>query len=258
MIGPGTPARRGPATHFAPPTLETAIVARDPRDKMRLHAALTQLAEQDPLINVRQDDIRQEIYVSLYGEVQKQVIEATLAAEYGLRAELPRNHADLRGTARPGRHGGGSPARAGEPVPRHAGIRIDPAAAGSGTAFRLEVGHQGVPLYIYKNMEGFAAAMRQYVTETLRQGLYGWQVTDCTVTLTRSRYSVPDGPPSTRGPLSGPQDFRKLTPLVVMARARAGPARWSASRSTASAWIPRPTRSPCCCPPWPGCTRSPR
>src|SRR6516162_10022493 len=68
--------------YFAPPTLETAIVARDPRDKPRLHVALTQLAEQDPLINVRQDDIRQEIYLSLYGEVQKQVIEATLATEY--------------------------------------------------------------------------------------------------------------------------------------------------------------------------------
>ena len=35
--------------------------------------------------------------------------------------------------------------------------------------------------------------------------------------MTRSAYSVPDGPPATRGPLSGPQDFRKLTPLVVMA-----------------------------------------
>jgi ribosomal protection tetracycline resistance protein len=74
-----------------------------------------------------------------------------------------------------------------------------------------------VPLFIYKNSESYAAALRQYVTETLRQGLYGWQVTDCTVTVTRSAYSVPDGPPSTRGPLSGPQDFRKLVPLVVMA-----------------------------------------
>lgn len=58
-------------------------MARDPRDKARLHAAITQLAERDPLINVRQDAIRQEIYVSLYGEVQKQVVEATLATEYG-------------------------------------------------------------------------------------------------------------------------------------------------------------------------------
>jgi ribosomal protection tetracycline resistance protein len=211
--GPGTAGQH----HFAPPTLETAIVARDPRDKMRLHAAMGELAEQDPLINVRQDDIRQEIYVSLYGEVQKQVIEATLAAEYGLLAEF-------RGTTpicveRPLRAGAAEEVLHGPGNPFFAtiGIRVDPAAAGSGMAFRLAVGHEDVPLYVYKNMEGFAAAMRQYVTDTLRQGLYGWQVTDCTVTLVRSQYSVPDGPPTTRGPLSGPQDFRKLTPLVVMA-----------------------------------------
>jgi ribosomal protection tetracycline resistance protein len=89
--------------------------------------------------------------------------------------------------------------------------------AAAGTAFRLEVGHQSVPLFIYKSVENFAAAMEQYVTETLRQGLYGWQVIDCPVSLIRSQYSVPDGPPSTSGPLSSPQDFRKLTPLVLMA-----------------------------------------
>ena len=203
--------------HFAPPTLETAVVPRDPRDKARLHVAITQLAEQDPLINVRQDDVRQEIYVSLYGEVQKQVIEATLDTDYGLRAEF-------RGTTpicveRPVRTGTAEEILHAPDNPFLAtlAVRVDPAPAGSGIGFRLEVGHQGVPLFIYKNRESFAAAMRQYVTETLRQGLHGWQVTDCTVALTRSQYSVPDGPPTTRGPLSGPQDFRKLTPLVVMA-----------------------------------------
>src|SRR5262249_32457499 len=45
---------------------------------------LSQLAEQDPLINLRQDDERQEIYVSLYGEVQKEVIQSTLASDFGL------------------------------------------------------------------------------------------------------------------------------------------------------------------------------
>jgi len=212
----------GPASqhHFAPPTLETAIVARDPRDKMRLHAAMSELAEQDPLINVRQDDTRQEIYVSLYGEVQKQVIEATLATEYRLPAEF-------RGTTpicveRPARTGTAQEILHAPENPLLATLafRIDPAAPGSGTQFLIEVGHEEVPLYIYKNMDGFAAAMRQYVTETLRQGLHGWPVTDAVITLTRSRYSIADGPPSARGPLSGPQDFRKLTPLVVMAALR--------------------------------------
>src|ERR1041384_4600184 len=68
---------------FSPPTLET-VVESDRRGA--LHAALTELAEQDPLINLRLDDRRGEISVSLYGEVQKEVIAATLAEEYGVAA----------------------------------------------------------------------------------------------------------------------------------------------------------------------------
>ena len=34
--------------------------------------------------------------------------------------------------------------------------------------------------------------------------------------MTECAYSVPDGPPSRRGPLSTAADFRKLTPIVVM------------------------------------------
>jgi ribosomal protection tetracycline resistance protein len=211
--------------HFAPPTLETAVAARDPRDKARLHAALTQLAEQDPLINVRQgtgpsSTGRQEVYLSLYGEVQKQVIEATLEADYGLRAEF-------RGTTplcveRPARTGTAEEVlhAPGNPFLATLAVRVDPAPAGSGLAFRAEFDHQGVPLYIYKNFENYAAALRQFVTATLREGLRGWPVTDAVVAVTRSAYSVADGPPSTRGPLSSPQDFRKLTPLVVMGALR--------------------------------------
>ena len=225
QIGDAIGAATGDADrhYFPPPTLETAMVARDPRDKPRLYAAITELAEQDPLINVRQDDIRQEIYVSLYGEVQKQVIEATLASEYGI--EIGFRETTPICVERPVRSGTAEEIlnAPGNPFLATLRIRIDPAPAGTGTTFRVEVGHQSVPLYIYKNTENFAAAMQEYVSETLRQGLYGWQVTDCTVSLIRSAYSVPDGPPSTRGPLSGPQDFRKLTPLVVMAAlARAG------------------------------------
>ena len=58
--------------------------------------------------------------------------------------------------------------------------------------------------------------MGQYVRETLREGLFGWQVTDCAVTMTKCIYSIPDGPPSRRGPPSTAADFRKLTPLVLM------------------------------------------
>src|SRR5439155_502034 len=69
----------GTSHRFAPPTMESVVVAVNPDDRARLRVALAQLAEQDPLINVRQDDALNEISVSLYGEVQKEVIGATLA-----------------------------------------------------------------------------------------------------------------------------------------------------------------------------------
>ncbi len=58
---PRTPTER----HFSPPTLETVVVPSRRADRGALHSALTQLAEQDPLINLRQDDVRGEIFLSL-------------------------------------------------------------------------------------------------------------------------------------------------------------------------------------------------
>src|SRR5207302_527840 len=55
----GVPRCRSTSTahHFAPPTLETVVLAARPADRGRLHVALEQLAEQDPLINLRHDDV---------------------------------------------------------------------------------------------------------------------------------------------------------------------------------------------------------
>jgi ribosomal protection tetracycline resistance protein len=60
--------------------------------------------------------------------------------------------------------------------------------------------------------------MTRYVLRTLDEGLYGWQVTDCLVTMTACNYYIGDGP--TKRVLPTPRttaaDFRKLTPLVLM------------------------------------------
>jgi ribosomal protection tetracycline resistance protein len=103
------------------------------------------------------------------------------------------------------------------------GLRVDPAPDDSGFEFRLAVDTRDVPLYVYKTRERFADGMREYVRETLEEGLFGWRVADCLVTMTECSYSIADGPPSKRGPTSTAADFRKLTPLVLMqALERAG------------------------------------
>ncbi len=211
----GEPRSETMQHQFPPPTLESVVVPRDHVDGARLRVALAQLAEQDPLINVHRNDAAHEISVSLYGEVQKEVIQATLASDYDLEVAF-RETTPLY-IERPVGTGEAVELLHAESNPYLAtiGLRIAPAPNDSGIDFRLQVDHSVVPLYVYKRLENFAESMDQYVRQALQEGVFGWPVTDCIVTLTRCNYSVPDGPPSRRGPLSTAADFRKLTPLVV-------------------------------------------
>jgi len=219
----GTPRETATAHHFAPPTLETVVIPVRPLDQGGLHAALGQLSDQDPLINFRQDETSRELSVSLYGEVQKEVIQATLANDFGIDVTFRETTPIC--IERPIGTGEAVEVLHGELNPFLAtiGLRVDPAPAGSGIDFRLLVDPRTLPLYIYKTAESFRASMAEYVSQTMQEGISGWQVTDCLVTMTKCTYSVADGPPSRRGPLSTPADFRKLTPIVVMrALERAG------------------------------------
>jgi ribosomal protection tetracycline resistance protein len=212
----GTARTAGPGRHFAPPTLETVVVPASPSYRGALHAALTQLAEQDPLIGLRQDDVRHEISVSLYGEVQKEVIQATLAEEFGLDV-------DFRETTticveRPAGTGAAHEIidTGGNPFHATVGLRVDPAPPGSGVTYGLEVELGSMPF-------AFMKAVEETVHETLRQGLHGWQVIDCAVTLTHSGYwprqshahGTFDASMSSMA-----SDFRNLTPLVLMSALR--------------------------------------
>jgi ribosomal protection tetracycline resistance protein len=198
--------------HFAPPTLETVVVPRRPVDKGALHVALVQLAEQDPLINLRQDDIRQEISVSLYGEVQKEVIQATLANDFDL--DVTFHETTTIHIERPVGTGAAVELIGKEPNPflGTVGLRIEPAPIGSGVEFRLEVELGSMPLAFFK-------AVEETVMETLHQGIHGWQVIDCTVTMTHSGYwarQSHSGGVFDKSMSSTAGDFRNLTPLVLM------------------------------------------
>jgi ribosomal protection tetracycline resistance protein len=222
----GTPRPQAGEHQFAPPTLETVVVPRSPSENGALRAALAQLAEQDPLINVRQDDIRQEISVSLYGEVQKEVIEATLATDFGLAVGFRETTTICierligAGAAaewlRKPRSASPDPATPPNPFLATIGLRLEPAAPGAGVTFDIAVELGSMPYAFFR-------AVEDTVRETLRQGLYGWEVPDCQVTMTHSGYI---GKHSigharfTKSLSSTGEDYRKLTPLVVIAALR--------------------------------------
>ncbi len=203
---------------FPRPALEAVVFAVRPEQQGSLRAALGQLAEQDPLIDVRQDD-RQEIAVSLYGEVQKEVIQATLERDYGIKADFTETTTVC--IERPARLGeadeviaartktnitGRSSPMSTNPFMATLALRIEPAAPGSGVTFRHRIEPRYVPLYLFHTVDTFVSQMETYVREALAEGPHGWQVTDCMVTLTDCGYA---------SPVTSPADFRRLTQLVL-------------------------------------------
>ena len=209
---------------FPPPALESVVRPVKGSDGGRLRAALNELAEQDPLINVRQDDERGEISVSLYGEVQKEVIGETLAREYGVDAsfaattticiERPIGTAEavevISSPSRANISGKSSPLSE-NPYAATIGLRIEPGKPGTGISFRTDVDVKLLPLYIFHTIPQFEAQMTHFVADALEEGFHGWRLTDCVVTLFDCGY---------RRTGSTTSDFRKLTPLIVAAAVR--------------------------------------
>jgi ribosomal protection tetracycline resistance protein len=211
-IGEPPPAAAGRG-HFAPPTLETVVSCRRVADRGALHVALARLAEQDPLINLRQDDLRNEISVSLYGEVQKEVIAATLAGDPGI--EVSFRESTTICIERPAGTGAAAEFIGTPPNPFLAtvGLRVEPAAAGSGVRYQVAGDRLGTM------PAAFFTAVEEAVHETLRQGRHGWQVTDAVVTLTHTGYWPRQSHAHARfdkSMSSTAADFRSLTPLVLM------------------------------------------
>jgi len=186
------------AQAFPAPVLESIVRPVEPGQITRLRAALEQLAEQDPLIALRQRNDAGEISIRLYGEIQKEVVMETLAREYGVAVTFgPSQTICIERPVGTGEHAE-IIGEDGNPFYATVGFRVEPAARGSGIRYVRELG--ALPLAFYR-------AIEETVYETFTQGLSGWEVTDGIVTLTHAGFS---------SVMSTAGDFRKLTPLVLM------------------------------------------
>lgn len=186
--------------HFAEPQMEAAIDAV-PKERIHdLYAALMELCEEDPLIKVWKDDVHNELYIRLFGEVQKEVIETTLFEKYNLQVTF----SNTRVVCIEKPIGIGSSVEViGEkanPFYATVGFKVERGELNSGITYTLGVELGSLPLAFHK-------AIEDTVFQTLKQGLYGWEVTDISVTLTHTGYA---------SPVTTASDFRNLTPLVLM------------------------------------------
>ncbi|MFP3376235.1 translation factor GTPase family protein [Bacillus sp. SIMBA_069] len=186
--------------HFAEPQMEAAIEAV-PKERIHdLYAALMELCEEDPLIKVWKDDIHNELYIRLFGEVQKEVIETTLYEKYNLQVTFSNTRVVC--IEKPIGIGNSVEVMGEKTNPFYAtiGFKIERGELNSGITYKLDVELGSLPLAFHK-------AIEDTVFQTLKQGLYGWEVTDIIVTLTHTGYA---------SPVTTASDFRNLTPLVLM------------------------------------------
>ncbi|MEI2316887.1 elongation factor G [Bacillus paramobilis] len=186
--------------HFAEPQMEAVIEAL-PKERIHdLYAALMELCEEDPLIKVWKDDVHNELYIRLFGEVQKEVIETTLFEKYNLQVTFSNTRVVC--IEKPIGIGNSVEVMGEKANPFYAtiGFKIKRGELNSGITYNLGVELGSLPLAFHK-------AIEDTVFQTLNQGLYGWEVTDIIVTLTNTGYA---------SPVTTASDFRNLTPLVLM------------------------------------------
>jgi ribosomal protection tetracycline resistance protein len=186
---------------FPPPGLEVAVRPADPMNAPALRAALVTLADQDPMIRADLGPDGESI-VHLYGHVQQEVLQQTLAEDFGVKAmfALP----NIIHLERP--MGTGSAVEMiGNGFLATVGLRAEP---GKGVSYRREVELGALPV-------AFHDAVEEAVKSALSQGCYGWRVVDIKVTMTHCGFWA--------RPFSAARDFRDVTPHVLMqALAQAG------------------------------------
>lgn len=223
-IGGSDVARVSSMRNFSPPPFEAVVSPVADRDRGALRVALDALAAEDPLINVRQDDGRGELSVSLYGDVQRDVIHDTLRREFGIETVFSATTVvciervvgvgesiDPMPNGRSPRH----------PFLAGVGLRVEPAPLGSGVTVSTGIETGRLPM-------AFIHAIDETVRVAMRQGPHGWDIPDCSVTMIASGYwprqSRAHGT-FDKNMSSTATDFRLLTPLVLVdALRRAGTA----------------------------------
>ncbi len=207
---------RRSAYQFPPPTRQALVEPVDPAQRLAMFAGLAELADEDPLVDLRLDEYQQQAVIRLHGEVQKEVLAALLADRYGVRVRFSGTltacieRVTGSGAAEDRMRERGNPYLAG------LGLRIAAAPVGRGIEFRPGIEPGRLP-------PAFIAATEEGVRTALRHGHHGWPVTDCTVTMTSSQYSPRQSRPHQKFDKSVSTvaaDFRNLAPVVVTAALR--------------------------------------
>lgn len=188
-----------PQVNLTIPIIETVIEPIYLNQKYKLLQVLNIFKEENPLMEITNNSVQNNFTITLFGEVQKEVISDTLREVYNINVKFKDTNILYKEV----------PIGRGEyliekehpenPFYATIGLSVEPTdQAGITYVVKTEWGALPLP---------FHNAIRETVYKTLQQGLFGWRVENILVTLTEVKYF---------SPMSTASDFRNLTPIVLM------------------------------------------
>lgn len=195
----GSEAAVPPECRLAVPLLKVQVLPGKEAEYPQLVSALQELSDEDPLLDLQWLKEERELHVNIMGVIQLEVLAGMLKSRFNMAVSFGKPSVIYKET----------PSRAGEgfvsytmPKPCWAVLRfrIEPGERGTGLSYTSIVRDEDI-LMRYQNQ------VEKTLPEALKQGLYGWEVTDLKVTLVEGEHHVFH---------THPLDFVVATPMGIM------------------------------------------
>ncbi|MGG4401362.1 translation factor GTPase family protein [Paenibacillus amylolyticus] len=195
----GNPEGVPPLPQMAVPLLTVQVHGKDPARYPDLVAALQELTDEDPLLDLQWLPEERELHLKVMGTIQLEILSSLLLSRFGLDVVFDPPSVIYKET----------PRTAGEgyiaytmPKPCWAILRfkIEPLPRGSGLIYSSTVRTDDLLLRYQNEVE-------RRIPEALSQGMLGWEVTDLRITLVEGEHHVWH---------THPLDFVVATPMGIM------------------------------------------
>lgn len=181
------------------PLLIVRVIPNCKGDDFKLRDALFELQEEDPFLNVEWIEDKKEINIRIMGMMQTEVLENILKDRFNLSVSFGKPDVIYKETPKKSGIGFASYTM---PKPCWAVVKfqIEPLESGKGVIYETKVRTEYIKLKYQKEVE-------KQIPITLKQGLYGWEVTDLKITLVDGEDHVMH---------SNPGDFLIATAMGIM------------------------------------------
>ena len=187
------------ACSIAAPLLQVQVYPEKAEELPALVEALRQLSDEDPLLDLLWLPEERELHIKITGVIQLEVLEELIAQRFGLKAAFSKPTVIYKET--PAHEGIGYESYTWpKPCWAQVELKIEPLPRGSGIQYESAIKEKQI-FYRYQNH------IKTSVFQNLKQGVYGWEVTDAKITLIGGSHHTIH---------THPLDFFVATPVALL------------------------------------------